>query len=373
MLTPTPTPTPMPTNWRMLLHESSAAAGAMPSYRAIGSRVGDGEPASVATVVVTPDTDAFRRLARLQVDVRNDAVVEIGCSYGGCSQLLIDEGVPSAAAVMCEEELADVVAAPPSERASARARYVGVDNSFECVSHCCQTMPTARFQRLDAISDTPGLAALLMAERPSLVVIDVGGNRALADVAELVERVVRELARPAAPPTTEETEAAAAAMVETAPGKRAVVSSRAPTSPQPPLVLVKSEALAAELVEEMKLRVARSGAALSPGHRPEDRACATAWIQCPDGWWAALRGRGLAQAAQDRAAGIDRRRLRPPTWYPQRVGLGGVNICRFHNYDAKRGCKRGAACPLDHDHCHYCLQAGHAAHACEAFRGTLVP
>ena len=396
---PAPTPTLSPTAWRMLLHETSAAAGAMPPYRSIGSSVNDGEPASAATVVVTPDTDGFRRLARLQVDLRNDSIVEIGCSYGGCSALLLATGAPAAAAAMPSDELAPVMAAASSsEPTLARANYVGVDNSFECVSHCRKAMPSARFEKLDALSDAPGLAALLRAERPSLVVIDVGGNRALADVAELVERVVHELAGLAGPraakeeevvavaaaavvtaeaeaaeaevETAEATEAEAEAEAEADTGRPAAASSPATSSTQPLLILVKSETLAADLVEEMRLRVARSGATPSPGRCPEDGASTAAAIQCPDGWWAALRGRGLAQAAQDRAAGIDRHRLRPPTWYPQRVGPGGVKICRFHNYDATRGCKRGAACPLDHEHCHYCLQAGHAAHACEAFRGT---
>ena len=56
-------------------------------------------------------------------------------------------------------------------------------------------------------------------------------------------------------------------------------------------------------------------------------------------------------------------------------------ICRFHNYDARSGCKKynnrskiqnaeekensRAICELDHETCHICLQKGHPAHRCD--------
>ena len=53
-------------------------------------------------------------------------------------------------------------------------------------------------------------------------------------------------------------------------------------------------------------------------------------------------------------------------------------ICRFHNYDARSGCKKyndrknsirndeniTASCDLDHETCHICLEKGHLAHQC---------
>ena len=44
-------------------------------------------------------------------------------------------------------------------------------------------------------------------------------------------------------------------------------------------------------------------------------------------------------------------------------------ICRYHNYH-KDGCSRyqnnnnNIPCPLDHDHCHWCLEYGHVARTC---------
>ena len=40
-------------------------------------------------------------------------------------------------------------------------------------------------------------------------------------------------------------------------------------------------------------------------------------------------------------------------------------ICRYHNYDPK-GCKKASNCPLDHDHCHLCLRKGHRAIDCKS-------
>jgi len=54
-------------------------------------------------------------------------------------------------------------------------------------------------------------------------------------------------------------------------------------------------------------------------------------------------------------------------------------ICRFHNYDARSGCKKyndlnnsnpnnpkaNAYCEFDHDTCHICLEKGHLAHGCD--------
>ena len=53
--------------------------------------------------------------------------------------------------------------------------------------------------------------------------------------------------------------------------------------------------------------------------------------------------------------------------------VGAPPICRFHNYDSRRGggCKklRSGACPLDHEHCHFCLEPGHVAKECARFLG----
>jgi hypothetical protein len=112
-----------------------------------------------ALVVATFDTTSFRRLMRLYTTA-DDAVLEVGCSYGACSALLAGEV----------------------------AAYVGVDNSFECVEHCRGlALPRARFERVDALAEPGALAALFADVAPTVVVIDIGGVRGLPDVLEMVE------------------------------------------------------------------------------------------------------------------------------------------------------------------------------------------
>jgi len=72
-----------------------------------------------------------------------------------------------------------------------------------------------------------------------------------------------------------------------------------------------------------------------------------------------------------------KKKKRHPLQMPLRINPATNNtICRFHNYDAKSGCKKysnknnidsqktAALCPLDHETCHVCLQKGHLAHEC---------
>jgi hypothetical protein len=85
----------------------------------------------------------------------------------------------------------------------------------------------------------------------------------------------------------------------------------------------------------------------------------------------------LAQSA------LIQRRHKPKKYHPlrmpQRYNSEGTAICRFHNYDAKRGCllfsdlnNHGKHCHLDHEHCHSCLGKGHVAWECPAHQEPLL-
>lgn len=52
----------------------------------------------------------------------------------------------------------------------------------ECVAACRVALPAARFQRVNALGERPQLRALLAAEAPSLIVVDIGGVRAVRHV-----------------------------------------------------------------------------------------------------------------------------------------------------------------------------------------------
>ena len=178
-----------------------------------------------------------------------------------------------------------------------------------------------------------------------MIVVDVGGNRVLVDVIKLIDAIM------------------------------AVVASE--QQQRPILIVLKSETL---------MEAAR--AEVSQRHPDESNNP----IVCPGGWWEAMRHRCHTRGPTlvcDKEAGVDTK-LHKPQWYPQRSAAPGLPpCCRFHNYDPKHGCKRHrqalqtaesedeesrpSGCPLDHEHCHFCLQRGHAAHECAAFRATLAP
>jgi predicted O-methyltransferase YrrM len=69
---------------------------------------------------------------------------------------------------------------------------------------------------------------------------------------------------------------------------------------------------------------------------------------------------------------LQQRRYKPkhyqPLRMPQRYNEDGVAICRYHNYDTKRGCLRhndaNNHCELDHTLCHSCKRPGHVAFEC---------
>ena len=77
---------------------------------------------------------------------------------------------------------------------------------------------------------------------------------------------------------------------------------------------------------------------------------------------------------------MEKKSKRHPLKMPLRTDpVSNRIICRFHNYDARSGCKKfnhccknsnsgeENVCPLDHETCHVCLEKGHPAHQCNHF------
>ena len=264
-------------------------------YRAVAANLERAGP----LVVATPDTDSLRRLSRLHT-TRRDRVLEIGCSYGACSTLICD--------------------AQPDI-------FVGLDNSEECVQACiarnlngCSPV----FRRFDCLLEREALRQLLIDINPTLVVVDVGGIRGLADVVELIELLVASLHPQVSNSTTQ-------------------------------LLLVKSEQLVAEAV--------KSTAVVVDWEKQESDGVLERVIACPVGWWEAIRHKIDTAEAELLMARADRS-LRPATSYPMREvpSSGGLFICRHHNY-SPHGCTttRPGGCQYNHTLCHCCLEEGHIA------------
>jgi len=233
-------------------------------------------------LVVTAETGDLRRLCR-GLTRPGDRVLEVGCSTGCCTRVICRSGPP--------------------------ALVVGVDTAFECVcaarellapeNHC-----EIEILKLDALVDPGALQALAERMRPTLAVVDVGGDRALPEVVSVIDGLLK-------------------------------------AEHRPKLIVVKSETLAA-------------AASSQPRDGSRVRAAAE--------WWA-VQPRTAERPREDM-------KLRSPLkWPKRRVDDNSPWICRFHNFDAKRGCKRhrsGGGCELDHDTCYLCLEKGHAAHECKS-------
>lgn len=318
--------------------------------------------ASAATpaAVVCATTDAYRRLARSQVTAA-DRVLEVGCSAGACTALLA--------------------------RHAGRG-VVGVDNSRELlraaaarVARCCLERGGAsdvRLEHCDVLAAPEELKAL--AAGCGVVFVDIGGNRQLASLVTLLPWLLAEL--------------------------------------RPRLLVVKSEALAAEArrrlkaeeEEEQHERQQEEGEGSKEQVASEEAAAAEALgsdetppgvLRDPRAWWRRLRpggggdgGGGPAETAAGAGAGADDdaaaaagagaaaappppqlienplyfkwkakdRRGVHPMRFPERCAPGATaKVCRPFNFAE---CHAGDACAFDHAHCHQCLQPGHTAKEC---------
>lgn len=211
--------------------------------------------------------------------------------------------------------------------------------------------PQARYEQLDALAQRDRLCSLLRAERPSLVVVDVGGIRALADVMELLETVLAAVSQPEQAPASSGSAGGEVAAPHT-------------------LVLVKSEKLVTELLKHRQREQQQRQLA------PQPRVLA-----CPTGWWSSLRERWnnedqellTSKLLSRRGAGLTGAQCR---FLERRCTPDGCRvICGYHNY-ATGGCTVTARqtdhteCPYDHEHCHFCLGRGHTALQCEALRAA---
>jgi SAM-dependent methyltransferase len=124
-------------------------------------------------VIVTPDTTNYRLLCASQV-TSNDIVLELGCSSGQASLILIKYA----------------------------KFWVGLDTSEEMIQHCRDEIlardltPDLHVYKVDALKD-PTLAKDLILNAnpqnlpPSHVFIDIGGNRAFESVLQMLDWVTK--------------------------------------------------------------------------------------------------------------------------------------------------------------------------------------
>jgi hypothetical protein len=165
------------------------------------------------------------------------------------------------------------------------------------------------------------------------VLIDIGGNREERAVVRMIQWVLQSFAS------------------SRLDGKNRVIAERLILHQ----IIVKSETVYAALQEQLHQGVAINQQSLH------------AWYQS--------RWRVARQASVPRHALQAPKRLVPTTLTNDAIGadnndstIGYTPICRYHNYDKRRGCLKRQCpndpCPYNHDHCHWCRAVGHVAYNC---------
>ena len=152
-------------------------------------------------VVVTPETHIYRRIAKVHT-TPEDSFMEIGCDYG----ITVDKIQTSI------EEAGNVPKEWPSETKnevpidekkeddgnSARVSCVGVDRSIESIDIANERYPKCRFllvnvlvpEEMDTLRTT--CESSLQGEAPSIICVDINGNREIDGVLRCVQMIMNE-------------------------------------------------------------------------------------------------------------------------------------------------------------------------------------
>ena len=115
-------------------------------------------------LLLCEETTPFRAVARSQVS-SEDRIVELGCSFGEMTALLLER----------------------------TANVVAVDHVSGVLEAASRRAPGALFEMLDALAHPASLLALCRSFRPTVLFIDLGGDRPAADITPLLARLLPEL------------------------------------------------------------------------------------------------------------------------------------------------------------------------------------
>ena len=149
------------------------------------------EPPTNGIVLIMAETPDYRRAAVVHTCL-GDSFLEIGCDYGACvnrvQRTLEDFGsVP-------QDPQDGPVQLPPLD--DGRVWCLGVDKSTESIDIATKQFPRCKFSVEDAltavgIAKLQGLCARSLQKRhPSVVAIDINGNREIPAVLQLVDNIM---------------------------------------------------------------------------------------------------------------------------------------------------------------------------------------
>jgi hypothetical protein len=334
-------------------------------------------------IILTPDTTNYRQLASSHVRA-NDKVLEIGCSTGECTALVMRRLVllHSNPCLKNQKEGGRVEGENSRNQFRGRGRIVAFDIGSDMIEQAKHRITIelnnllpketsdagnssdrenftqmVNYHKIDAIADPKGAhtyAKMGDDRSPDIVLIDIGGNRELKAVVRMI---------------------------------RWVQSSFCNEPPR--LIIVKSEVLVDEVsisTTHSKGKEGELGGSETAGESVLNRSAsnistvrpvvlANGVIENAEEWFSSL----IPSSAEDDDAtcsSLEKRsrileQSAPKYSHPMKAPLvlspkdNSTAICRWHNYDPV-GCKRfvSSRCPYDHDHCHWCREVGHVALTC---------
>ncbi|EJK75354.1 hypothetical protein THAOC_02922 [Thalassiosira oceanica] len=155
-----------------------------------------GDDKSSTTVVLTPDTVSYRLLAASHVRVA-DRVLEIGCSTGECTALVLRRLVLLHQQRMRIEASQDlqflggVIAFDTSNEMIDKARR-RIGDEYGSLAKTGRFGDIVKLYNCDALMDTKGRAISLASDGgryPDVVLVDIGGNRELHGVVRMINWV----------------------------------------------------------------------------------------------------------------------------------------------------------------------------------------
>lgn len=336
-------------------------------------------------IVLTPDTTNYRQLASSHVRA-DDKVLEIGCSTGECTALVMRRLVllhSNPCLKNQKEEGGRVEGENSLNQFRGPGRIVAFDIGSDVIEQAKHRLANelqnllpkdktdagnssdrenfhqmVNYHKIDAIADPKGAhTCTTMGDdrSPDIVLIDIGGNRELKAVVRMIRWVQSSFCN------------------------------------QPPrLVIVKSEVLVDELsvsTTHSKVKEGALGREGTTAESAEDRLVSgvstvrpvvleNGVIEHAEEWFSSLIPPSAEDGDDSTCSSLENQSRIPdpsaPKYsHPMKAPLvlspkdNSTAICRWHNYDPA-GCKRlvSSRCPYDHDHCHWCGKVGHVALTC---------
>ncbi|KAL3770270.1 hypothetical protein ACHAWO_003675 [Cyclotella atomus] len=148
-------------------------------------------------VIVTPETNIYRRISRAHT-TPDDSFMEIGCDYGitveKIRKCMEDAGVP----VVWPVESTDGIVDLQQKEEDSKASCLGVDRSKESIGIANERFPQCKFSLCNVLKPDE-LASLnklcqqsLKGGAPSVIAIDINGNRDVDGVLECLQAVMNE-------------------------------------------------------------------------------------------------------------------------------------------------------------------------------------